>query len=90
LLDEQKLDEIHLKKAIEALKKVDTIIGVIYPQTSKTATIAPHILEWLEQRQLARKARNWALSDQLRDRILEAGYLIEDGVEGQARLKAVL
>lgn len=90
LLDEQKLDEIHLKEAIEALKKVDTIIGVIYPQTSKTATIAPHILEWLEQRQLARKARNWALSDQLRDRILEAGYLIEDGAEGQARLKAVL
>ncbi|MBM3801321.1 MAG: cysteine--tRNA ligase [Acidimicrobiia bacterium] len=36
----------------------------------------------IEQRSQARSARNFALADQLRDRIYELGYIIEDTKEG--------
>lgn len=40
----------------------------------------------LEQRNAARKEKNWALSDKLRDEISAAGYAIEDSPQG-SRLK---
>jgi cysteinyl-tRNA synthetase len=36
----------------------------------------------LEQRNAARNARDWALSDQLRDQIAERGFTVVDTSEG--------
>ena len=36
----------------------------------------------IEQRNQARKARNFALADQIRDQLYELGYSIEDTKEG--------
>ena len=41
----------------------------------------------IEQRAQARKEKNWALSDQLRDEINQAGYDIKDSPEGSTLVK---
>ena len=44
--------------------------------------IPESILSLAEERQIARKARNWSLADALRERISDAGYEVEDTVNG--------
>jgi cysteinyl-tRNA synthetase len=87
LLDQAGVGVQALRRAKEALHRVDQILGVIY--CDKKEEIPAQITHWFEERQLARKNKNWPLSDQLRDQILKAGFIIEDGLQGQARLKAV-
>jgi cysteinyl-tRNA synthetase len=36
----------------------------------------------IEQRTQARRSRNFALADQIRDQILKLGYMVEDTKEG--------
>lgn len=85
LLDQSQLNGGAIEAAKAALARIDQVLGVIY--TEKAQEVPLHVLRWLEERQEARKNKNWALSDQLRDQILKAGYVIEDGSSGQARLK---
>ena len=49
----------------------------------ETADVPPDIAKILEQRAAARAARDFALSDRLRDRLAELGYAVIDGPEGQ-------
>jgi len=66
------------------LQEMDRILNVMdfEPQEG----VPPELQQMLEQREAARKNKEWQLSDSLRDQILERGYLIEDTPEG-ARLK---
>ena len=41
----------------------------------------------LDQRAEARKAKNWAESDRLRDAIAAAGWLVKDSKDGQSVTK---
>ena len=41
-------------------------------------------MELLEARALARKAKDWNLSDQLRDALFERGIQVSDGPDGQS------
>jgi len=72
----------------EAALSMDEILGLDLCKceeklTEKQEEEAPaEMLALLEQRITARKEKNWALSDQLRDQIIAAGYLIEDGPQG--------
>ena len=43
----------------------------------------------LDERAQARKDKNWKRSDELRDAIKAAGYILEDSREGQKVRKAV-
>ena len=49
---------------------------------SEKSRLDPEIQSLIEQRSRARQARNFALADELRDRIYDLGYLIEDTKEG--------
>jgi cysteinyl-tRNA synthetase len=85
LCDEEKLGFQEASSAIELLTKWDQILGVL-PLKKKSEEIPKDLLSFLERRESARKEKNWSLSDQMRDAILERGYVIEDTPQG-ARLK---
>ena len=55
-------------------------VKVIY--TDKPQEIDPEAQELAQQRNQARKNKDWALSDQLRDRLLQMGYNVLDTKEG--------
>ena len=73
------------QEVIALLKEFNRVLGVL--SFEKQAEEIPQELEEaLAKRIEARKQKNWALSDSLRDFIVSRGYTIEDTSEG-ARLK---
>lgn len=85
LIDRQKLNIVEARQVLECLKKMDKVLGFL--NFEKHVEEVPQELEdALVKRNVARKERNWALADELRDLIINRGYLIEDTPNGQ-RLK---
>jgi cysteinyl-tRNA synthetase len=68
------------KLALETLNLLGDVLGILY----RDMTVLPNeVKELAEQRVLARKEKNWKLSDELRDKMIELGYAVEDTAEGQ-------
>lgn len=85
LSDAGKVQAEDAQKIIQLLRRLDTVLGLL--TFEKEVDGIPHELnEALHKRNQARKDKNWALADTLRDFILKSGYIIEDTPAG-ARLK---
>ncbi|NGX56331.1 MAG: Cysteine--tRNA ligase [Candidatus Anoxychlamydiales bacterium] len=80
LIDQDKISKNEAHKTIKYLKEIDMILSVIF--TKEIEEVPDSIIEAMEKREDARKNKNFALSDELRDYILEQGYIIEDTKEG--------
>jgi cysteinyl-tRNA synthetase len=76
--------------ALQAFARFEDVLGCFGPEPAADATAgAPAELQaLLEQRNAARKAKDWALADRLRDQIAAAGWRIVDAAGG-ARLERV-
>ena len=66
------------KEALEALDKVLNVLGIL-PEDEK---VPEEIMVLAQQRQEARKARDYAQADALRDKITALGYDLKDTPEG--------
>ena len=63
---------------------MDEVLGIIFFENKKkTVEIPADIQAMLDQRADARKAKNWAESDRLRDALAAAGWLVKDSKDGQ-------
>lgn len=71
------------EEARAALTTLTDLAGILGLLTKQADAIPAEVQALAEQRQQARKDRNWAMSDELRDRIKGLGYLVEDTKEGQ-------
>ncbi len=65
------------------MNELDRVLGFLKPPED---TVDPEVLAILELRQLARKNRNWAESDRLRDELAARGWIVQDTPQG-AKLK---
>ncbi|MBR7104077.1 MAG: cysteine--tRNA ligase [Lentisphaeria bacterium] len=73
---------------LEAFKQFDRILGCLEVDKEPEAEDIPaEITALAEERAAARKAKNFAESDRLRDEISSRGYLIEDAPGGVWKLK---
>mgnify|MGYP006069622263 FL=1 len=73
-------------KIYELIMKFDSILSLDLNKVkkdNKNVEIPNEILELLEQRKKARESKDYALSDTLRDKIKEKGYIVKDTKEGQ-------
>lgn len=84
LIDKGELGEADKKEILDFLKHLDKALGVLPLEEEEAAP--SELVKFLEERESARKAKNWALADQLRDKITNSGWTIEDTPQG-ARLK---
>jgi cysteinyl-tRNA synthetase len=84
LIDQNKIGETEAGQMLEMLDSWDQVLALL--PLHKPEEIPLHFIQLLEQREEARRTKNWSLSDQLRDEILSKGFLIEDTPAG-ARLK---
>ncbi len=65
------------------LQTYDSILGLFAGGLPKAESEIPdEILRMVREREEARRSKNWARADQLRDAVVEAGYTIEDRAEG--------
>ena len=74
------------QNALALLDALDAVTGIFAPSTEEDAPAS--IMELVMARQQARRDRNFAESDRLRDEVLAAGWVIEDTPKGPRVKKA--
>lgn len=74
------------KAALDSLEAICDVLGIL---TKKEEELPAEIAAMVQERAEARKNKDWAKSDELRDRIIKAGYILEDTKQGQKVRKDV-
>ena len=64
----------------EELERLCEVLGI--ETEKKKEALDAEIEQMIEERQAARKAKNFALADEIRGRLLEMGIILEDTREG--------
>ena len=78
------LNEQSAKAAVQAgLDSMKALCDVLGLAQKEADTLPPEIQRMADERAEARKNRDWKRSDELRDAIKAAGYVVEDSREGQ-------
>jgi len=71
-------------------KRMDEVLGVIFFENEKKQEEIPaEVKQLLNARAEARKSKNWAESDRLRDEIAALGWTVKDSRDGQSLEKKV-
>jgi len=66
---------------IKTIRKIDEVLGLDLLRKEEL-NIPSEILKLIEERNEARKNKNWNLADDLRDKINKKGWKVDDGEEG--------
>ena len=74
------------KAAMNSLEAICDVLGIL---SRKDEDLPEDIAALVQERAEARKNKNWARSDELRDMIIKAGYILEDTKQGQKVRKDV-
>ena len=69
--------------------KMHAMTGVLGLLMKQTDDVSPEVQAMVEERAAARQNKNWKRSDELRDAIKAAGYILEDTPAGQKVRKGV-
>jgi len=88
LIDKEKIGSKEAKQAIEFLKKIDSVIGVLEFETKKIDAPSD-VKKMLEERNNARKTKDWKKADELREKINSKGFNIIDNKDGTTELKKI-
>lgn len=86
-LGTQPITEAEAQVALEALERIDAVLGVIgLAAREQEESTSEELEQWVEERlaarREARRARDFALADQIRDEITARGISIEDTPTG--------
>lgn len=68
------------KKALESLNALCGVLGLL---SRETDDLTDEVRKMVAEREEARKRKDWKRSDELRDAIRAAGYILEDTKQGQ-------
>ena len=74
--------EFEASKCLELLRRMDSVFGFIFFGKADDAVPAD-VQAQLDARAAARKAKNWAESDRIRDALKAAGWEVKDTPQGQ-------
>ena len=78
-------NNVKSRKFAELLDKFDSVLGIKISEkpAEEKVEIPSEILQIAEERILARKNKDWAKSDELRNLIIQKGYEVKDTKNGQ-------
>jgi cysteinyl-tRNA synthetase len=79
-IDHNQLRSENQKKLLALIDKFDTVLGVLGEDTEQM--LEEEIVRLIEERNQARKSRNFARSDEIRDQLAAGGILLEDTKDG--------
>ncbi|KEI94908.1 cysteine--tRNA ligase [Clostridium botulinum] len=69
-----------VKYTLDLIRELGSPLGIL--QESTKASLEEEIEKLIEERQEARKEKNWALADKIRDNLKERGIVLEDTPQG--------
>jgi len=80
----KELSEANKKALIKFFTELNKIFEVwdVEPKKEKSQKIPPEVVKLAEERLSARNNKDWARSDELRDKLLEKGWIIKDSKDG--------
>ena len=82
-------DSENFAKVAESYKLMTGIIGIFEQEDAADDELAGKLMDLIINiRQDARKEKNWALADKIRDELKEAGVILEDTPNGVRWKKA--
>ena len=81
-LDRAELSPAHAAALLNLLARWNTALGFLPFEEEKTAAVPPQVLDLLQQRTEAKKAKNWPQADALRAQIAALGYAVKDTPSG--------
>ena len=82
----EKSSKAAAKTALNSLNAVCSVLGFL---TKEEGDLPPEITEMLAERENARRNKDWKRSDELRDALKDAGFIVEDTKNGQKVRKNV-
>ncbi|MBR3221028.1 MAG: cysteine--tRNA ligase [Kiritimatiellae bacterium] len=68
---------------LSVFRRMDEVLGVIFFGKSAKAEVPAAVQAMLDARAEARRQKNWAESDRIRDALAEMGWLVKDSKAGQ-------
>ena len=82
----EKSSRASAQRALNSLMAVSGVLGIL---TKENEEIPAEISAMLKEREEARRNKDWKKSDELRDALKDAGYIVEDTKNGQKVRKNV-
>ncbi|MDR5599348.1 cysteine--tRNA ligase [Paenibacillus larvae] len=79
-LKEDRVNVSTLEMLLDQFKSFDTVLGILEPE--ETDLMDEEIEKLIAERTEARRAKNWARADEIRDILTEKGILLEDTPQG--------
>jgi len=79
LLSENEIGKKNAEEILEFMQKIDSVLGVMHTEEQKTPR---EILMLAEEREKARKQKDFAASDRLRKEIIAKGFILDDTPQG--------
>ena len=76
------------KEAFKVLDELQGVLGLIYEQQDEDAKLAEEVEALIQARQQARKDKNWAEADRIRDLLKNMGIVLMDTKQGVQWKKA--
>lgn len=73
--------EALITDAIKLFDELTGVLGIVYPH-EQADDLDAEVEKMIEARQAARKAKNWAEADRIRDELKEKGIVLEDTPQG--------
>ena len=70
------------RKVVEFWNEIDQVLGLNLKEKIQTGPLDAEIERLIEERQAARKAKNFARSDEIRNQLLAQGIVLEDTPQG--------
>lgn len=83
-MDERAVGQAGASELRSFLEEIDAVLGIL----PEKAVVEPEILRMAEEREEARKEKNWKLADEIRQKVRDRGYILEDTPKG-VRIKRV-
>ncbi len=78
ITSENKLSEAGMQEALDTLTELCDVLGIFFEEDD----IPQEVIELTQQRTDAKKAKDFAAADSIRDKITELGYTVEDTRNG--------
>ena len=83
MLDENMVSAKSAEKILELYRKFDRIFAVMGVDDAEEEVIPENVANLAEERKQARADKNFEKSDNIRDKLKELGWIVEDSPEGQ-------
>lgn len=83
IMNKKEISEEYLNLSKQIFDELTGVLGILYDDSSKkTEEINEEIKNLLNERETARKEKNFKKADEIRDEIISRGYILEDTPSG--------